>query len=335
MTKYTNNAPTYHSELDIVDTSTPDNGDNISLADRQNFDNILVLAERIGTLANLTTTEKTNLVGAINELVSGKVSTSDIIAIAKGGTGANDADSAVKNLFASFTANAAFHNSLYRGKSLGTEVTQEQWDAISAGTFDDMYIGDYWTINSRVYRIAAFDYWLHCGDTECTTHHIVLVPDANLYNAQMNGSNVTTGGYVGSEMYTSNLAAAKTTIKGDFNAAHILSHREYLVNAVTNGRPSGGAWCDSDIELMNEHMVYGKHFEPASDGTNVPAIYTIDNAQLPLFALEHSRICNRAYWWLRDVVSAAHFARVSGDGRCNDDGASASLGVRPAFGIKA
>lgn len=230
---------------------------------------------------------------------------------------------------------AGFHNSIYRGKSLGSSVTADQYAQISAGTFDDLFIGDYWTIGGVNYRIAAFDYWLRTGDTECTTHHAVIVPDSNFATAKMNDTNITTGGYVGSAMYTSNLAAAKTTIKGDFNAAHILSHREYLVNAVTNGRPSGGAWCDSDIELMNEHMVYGKHFEPASDGTSVPAIYTIDNAQLPLFALEHSRICNRADWWLRDVVSAADFANVAGDGNCAYGSASSSLGVRPAFAIRA
>ncbi len=337
MTEYTNNSPTFHSKIDIVDTSTPDNGDNISLADRQNFDNILVLAERIGDLTGLTTTAKNDLVAAINELVSGKVSTSDIIAIAKGGTGASTADGAIKNLFASFTANAAFHNSLYRGKNLGTEVTQDQWDAISAGTFDDMYIGDYWTINSRVYRIAAFDYWLHHGDTECTTHHIVLVPDANLYTAKMNDSNVTTGGYIGSKMYTENLASAKTTIKGDFNASHILSHREYLTNAITSGYASAGSWYDSDIELMNEVMVYGTDFFTPHNslGATIPNTHTVDTSQLPLFALEHSRICNRANWWLRDVVSATGFATVAYGGSCTSTAASHADGVRPAFGIKA
>lgn len=97
-----------------------------------------------------------------------------------------------------------------------------------------MFIGDYWVINNIRWRIAAFDYWLYCGDTECTKHHVVLVPDPCLYHAQMNTSNVTTGGYVGSAMYTSNLATAKTTITNAFGSGHILSHRKYLDNAVTN-----------------------------------------------------------------------------------------------------
>ena len=84
--------------------------------------------------------------------------------------------------------NAGFHNSIYRGKNLGTSVTTDQWNAIYDGTFDDLFIGDYWTIGGVNWRIAAFDYWLHCGDTECTTHHVVIVPDSCLYNAQMHNT---------------------------------------------------------------------------------------------------------------------------------------------------
>ena len=84
---------------------------------------------------------------------------------------------------------------------------------------------------------------------------------------------------------------------------------------------------------MTEQMVYGKQFGTVSDGTNVPANYTIDNAQLPLFALDHSKICNRAGWWLRDVVSSAYFAIVGGYGYCYSYNASNACGVRPAFAI--
>ena len=127
--------------------------------------------------------------------------------------------------------NAGFHNSLYRGKKLGTSVSAEQYAQISAGTFDDMFIGDYWEINSVIWRIAAFDYWLHSGDT-------------------------------------------------NFNIG-------------------------------------------------------IDKTQLPLFQHEPSRICNRASWWLRSVVSATYFARVFTSGLASAGGASDSLGIRPAFAIRA
>ena len=239
--------------------------------------------------------------------------------------------------------NAGAHNAIYRGKSLGSTVTTAQYAAIKAGTFDDLYIGDYWTIGGVNYRIAAFDYYLNSGDTNCTTHHVVIVPDTCLYNAQMHNTssggyeggaaNTTTGGYVGSDMYKSNLEQAKTTIKSAFSG-HVLKHRIYLTNAVANGRASGGAWCDSEVDLMCEQMVYGSGiFSPVSDGSNVPANYRVEKSQLPLFQHEPSRICNRNNWWLRDVITASNFADVGSGGRAACGGASNSRGVRPAFCI--
>ena len=238
--------------------------------------------------------------------------------------------------------NAGAHNAIYRGKSLGSTVTTAQYAAIKAGTFDDLYIGDYWTIGGVNYRIAAFDYYLNSGDTSCTTHHVVIVPDTCLYNAQMHNTssggwesgaaNTTAGGYVGSDMYKSNLEQAKTTIKSAFSG-HVLKHRIYLTNTVANGRASGGAWCDSEVDLMCEQMVYGSGiFSPVSDGSNVPANYRVEKSQLPLFQHEPSRICNRATWWLRDVITASYFAIVD-NGHANYIDASNSRGVRPAFCI--
>lgn len=230
--------------------------------------------------------------------------------------------------------NAGAHNSIYRGKNLGTTVTEEQWEAISSGTFTDLYIGDYWVIGGVNWRIAAFDYYLNCGDTSFTKHHAVIVPDTCLYSAQMNTTNVTTGAYKGSAMYTANLTQAKSTINSAFGSSHVLSHRIYLSNATSNGRASAGEWTDSTVDLMCEHMVYGSGiFSPVSDGSNVPNNYRVEKGQLPLFALEPSRICNRDTWWLRDVITAANFAYVSSNGLANYSDASYSFGVRPAFCI--
>lgn len=230
---------------------------------------------------------------------------------------------------------AGAHNSVYRGANLGTSVTSAQWAAIQAGTFDDMYIGDYWVIGGVTYRIAAFDYYLRAGDTDMTTHHVTLVPDVPMYTHVMNDTNVTTGGYVGSKMYTSGLTQAKNTINTAFGSTHVLTHRQYLSNAVTNGRPSGGSWYDSTVELMTEQNVYGgKIFGAGNDGSSVPALYTVDKSQYPLFAFRPDLISNRQTFWLRDVVSAARFASVSDGGNAACNGASGVRGVRPAFSIK-
>lgn len=238
-----------------------------------------------------------------------------------------DIDS-VRNVLAD---GAAAHNCIYRGKNLGTSVTAEQYAAISSGKFTDLYIGDYWVINGVTYRIAAFDYYYNCGDTNFTKHHVVIVPDTSLYKAQMNTSNVTTGGYTGSAMYKSNLAQAKTTIKAAFGSTHVLTKRELLTNAVNGNTPSGWAWFDSDVELMNEVQAYGSVAWGAHDGNgyNVAS----GDGQFPLFMFDRTKLHNREDYWLRDVASATDFSHVSGNGHAHCYNASSSFGVRPAFCI--
>ena len=230
--------------------------------------------------------------------------------------------------------NSGAHNAIYRGKYLGSSVTETQWDAISAGTFDDLYIGDYWTIGGVNWRIAAFDYYYNCGDTNFTKHHVVIVPDTVLYTHAMNDTDITTGAYVGSKMYTEGLEQAKTTINNVFGSSHVLSHRIYLSNATSNGKASAGAWTDSTVDLMCEHMVYGSGiFSPVSDGSTVPNNYRVEKSQLPLFAHNPRMIAIRSAWWLRDVISSANFADVSDYGFASYYYASDALGVRPAFCI--
>lgn len=265
----------------------------------------------------------------INELVSGNK-------LLVGTTDGNKAIAAEDALFAMLDgfAPVELRRVLFRGKNLGTALTAVQKAVIKDGSFKGMFLGDYWSIGGRIWRIVDMDYWYNCGDTAFTSHHLVIMPDEALYNTQMNTTNVTTGGYVGSAMYKSNLANAKTIVNAAFQGS-VLTHREYLCNAVANGRQSGGAWFDSSIELPNEPMMYGHpHFSPTSDGSTVPSIYTISKTQLALFMVCPRFIVNRSYnQWLRDVGSAAVFAYVDNNGLPNCGGASYSAGVRPVFPV--
>ena len=230
---------------------------------------------------------------------------------------------------------AGSHNSIYRGNNLGSAVTEEQWASIDDGTFDDMYIGDYWVIGGVTYRIAAFDYHLYSGDdVELTTHHVTIVPDKPLYNHVMNDTNSTTGGYVGSKMYKTGLNDAKSTINSAFGSSHVLNHRALLCNAATGGKPSGGSWYDSTVELMTERVLYGNSiFGVANGSSSIPYMYTAEKSQFPLFSFRHDLISNHSGFWLRDVVASVGFANVSAGGLVAYVNATSFIGVRPYFSI--
>ncbi len=257
---------------------------------------------------------------------------------------------AYANALAALTANeAGNHNAQFFDKNLGVFS-----DAISAkirdGSFEGIYPGVYFDFSNIAYsyldendetqnstysgriRFVDLDYYLRCGDSDLTTHHVVAVPDNPMFSAHMNETNTTEGGYVGSKMRTKYLRRAEAIFKACFGDDHVLSHREYLVNAVTDGRPSAGAWCGSVVELMDERMVYGSCiFDSAStDGVTVPSRYSVSHMQLAAFRHKKVLVNNRQWYWLRNVVSPAIFARVDARGHCTFRSASHVGGVRPA-----
>lgn len=218
------------------------------------------------------------------------------------------------------------HANIWRGKNLGSVVTDEQKYAIGSGTFKDLFIGDYWEINNRKWRIADMDYFYNVGDIALKKHHLVIIPDQYLYLAVMNDTSSTSGGYAGSKMRTAGLDDAKNIINSAFGDL-VVTHRDFFTNAVTDGRPSGGAWFDSTVELMNEIMVYGCHIRAAmGTGAIVPTNYTTAKKQLSIFRLNTTLLNQKAGLWLRDIVSSNQFAHVSYSGA-----ASAEIADHPEY----
>ena len=270
-----------------------------------------------GDLTTLETEDQTSLIAAINEVFG------------LAGTNADDIKTLKELTKMLGQTGASRANSFIYEHDLGTSFTAEQSADIRAGKFELVRTGGYWTINGRKYWAAHADYRLNCGDTALTTHHMLVIPDKSFYNHVMNDANDTTGSYYGSKMKTSGLADALATVKADFGADHILTHRIILPNAVSNGASSGWAWYDSQIDLMNEKMVYGSHAwgGGAQNGYDTG----IDKSQLALFQARPDLITNRQNYWLRDVRSAPNFCSVGGYGLAFTRGASTSFGVRPAF----
>lgn len=220
---------------------------------------------------------------------------------------------------------AGSHNSIYRGKNLGTTITGEQLSNIANGTFRDLFIGDYWTINNVKYIIADFDYMYNISDTALKKHHIVVVPERNMYSHVMNDTDTTEGGYVASKMYTEGLNDALISFKNAFGESHVLTYKNILSTTTNGGIPSNWAWKSRQIDIMSEAMVYGQNAW-RRNGYDVGC----QKSQLSLFKYRHDMIqVERSWFWLRDVIFSTHFSIVNSFGHASYSGASGSGGVRP------
>lgn len=223
---------------------------------------------------------------------------------------------------------AGFHNSIYRGKYLGNSFTNDQSAAIRAGTFDGLFVGDYWTINGVDWVIVGFDIRYNIGDTPLTTHHIGVMPRVSLNDSQWYTSNDTSRGYVNSTVRANikGSGGAQSKFIAAFGSDHVLSFRELYPSAYSSGNATGWAWVDARTELLSEVDVYGcMAWSLGGKGHEVGA----DKSQLPIFRLRPDFANIRANWWLRSVYSATHACVVYDYGYASYAGASVSLGVRP------
>ena len=226
------------------------------------------------------------------------------------------------------------HNNIFRGHDLLNYFTNldELQNAVSSGDFSKIYIGDYveqtitysGTQYTTKYRVAGINTFKNYGDTALTRNHLVLIPD-RLFDAQMNTSNTTSGGYVGSRMYTTVLPALLNALAGSSSTpfyGKIISHRELFPNAENNW-----AWYDNSLCLLSEMEAYGSRIF-SSYGHSI-GFY----AQMPLFKLNPDYISkfNRQNVWLRSVDSSTFFCGADHGGLASHANASYSFGVRPRF----
>ena len=253
------------------------------------------------------------------------------------------------NWYATYPDGAEAHNAMWGGRDITAAFDAGTVsEHIADGTFRDIFPGDYITkqvtISGTAYTVnwvvADCDYWWHKGDQNngMETHHVVIVPQAPIFNARMNPTNTTEGGYAGSEMYRNVIPACATGIVNAFGASHILTFRDWLIsgmaaNQISSGLPNftGGAqwgaspWVSVQCDLMTEKMVLGAPVNSASALDEWCA-----TRQMSAFRLSEKLInCNRQWYWLRNIVSSAYFAVVIGYGSARSYDASGVSGVRP------
>lgn len=249
------------------------------------------------------------------------------------------------------------HNNIYRGADLLSaghfSSINDIITAISQGNFEDIFVGDYFTASYTVdgaqqsakFRIAGINYFkAAANEWGVQDNHVCIVPDT-LGSSVMNDTNVTTGGYIGSKMYTTVLPKYYAALAGSVGTpfyGHIKAMKESLVNGVDNTIQAGGGiakwtgaatgWADIaniSLCLLSELEIYGtRNFGTAGDNVK-------NAAQLPMFRLNPNTI---TVWgtkntWLRSVASSAAFCLAGGGFHANNYYASYVFAVRPRFAI--
>ena len=255
-----------------------------------------------------------------------------------------------QNVLESWPDGAEAHNAMWGGRDITAAFNNGTVSAnIANGTFKDIFPGDYITksvtISGTAYTVnwvvADCDYWIYKGDTAMTAHHVAIVPQQPIFDANMNATNTTEGGYAGSRMYKETIPACAAGIVGAFGSDHILTFEDHLTRdlntsvvssgiTVFTGAPNwNGEWYSQQCNLMSEAMVFDGPHCASSALDNIMA-----TRQMSAFRLSERLInYNRWSWWLRDVVSSSYFAYVYGYafgvGANAGYATSKGVGVRP------
>lgn len=218
------------------------------------------------------------------------------------------------------------HNSLYRGASLGTNASQYM-NAIRNGTFSGMYLGDYWTYAGVTWRIAAFNYFMNVGGTPINRHHVVVVPDHQLYSAPLHETNPFKGSYLDHTINKSGLAQAERMVKSAFGDANVMKGWTRVSQGINdNGTVISYTWYSSYAMLLDETMVFGRRLMGAGPEGNA-----LNLGQLPAFERNHTMIFTGDEYWLRDRSHASTAVYLKSNGEVSTAPIQYGFGIRPYF----
>ena len=240
---------------------------------------------------------------------------------------------------------AQTHNNIFRGSNLGALNTTHIAN-IQNGSFRDMFIGDYFSINGSNYVIAGINYKRGHGDNSSLGNHLLLMPDRfsklddgtvmisdGKATHYMNDTDTTAGGFANTKLYKTYMPSIQRKLEADFGS-HLLNFKEIISTHVDeSGAPDQAEWRDAKVGIPGEVMVYGTIL----NGNNKNGSwYNVgdDTMQLPLFRLnpEESNNHRNAAFWLRDIHSASEFAYAGNRGDASWNGASnTGAGVRAFF----
>lgn len=270
------------------------------------------------TLVNTATLKQVSVANIYRTGASSSVSQSNITKI----VGTPATPYSVSRLLDRSYDPASMHRNVFRGKYLGNAYTAAQKLAVSSGSFDDLYVGDYWTINGVNWRIVDINYYKQRGDVKVTTNHLVIMPDTTLRDGKMyeDFNTANSGAYQGCNARSNHYPAMISIIQAAFGSANMLVWRQMNTSSISNGKPSGNNWYGASMEIPNQIQIFGSMiFNPDYIDGNTPAgVRTEANTQFSLFRLMPEMITvnstTKNAYWTRDCLSPVMFAGVDGGG---------------------
>ena len=226
-------------------------------------------------------------------------------------------------------ANANTHNATYRGQSLGSFNETFAGD-IENGTFNNMWVGDYFVVNNHTYKIAGFNYEYGPEENIELGNHLIMLTDA-LSNQAMNSSNTTVGGFAGTELFKNYFPQIESQLQTDFGK-HLLTFNSYLSTSIDgNGAPNNGQWYSLKACMCNSAMWWGSP-KYSNNANGVKFNLGDEDTQLPIMKLHTAEQSSGSkYVWLRDIDNSSGFAYAANDGSADWGNASNSNGVRAFF----
>lgn len=191
--------------------------------------------------------------------------------------------------YALFDNNPTMHANIYRGKNLGPQLTEEQHANIRNGSFNGMWIGDYWETGGIRYRIADFDYWY--SPHNITAHHVTIFPDSNLTTGPFSRSATTE---LESTIYTETIPSLRTGVERNLSCT-VFPHQVSLISRFKDGWPDAAANHTVVMSVPSQSMVYGSEkfsVQERSMATNGYRQEVSNSTQLALFRLARRFMTN-------------------------------------------
>ncbi len=201
------------------------------------------------------------------------------------------------------SVSSGYHNSHFRGKNLGTSITTEQLAAIKSGTYEDLFVGDYWKFpgigmnGGDTYGVIA---GFNLVTTEASIYnmdpHIVLwFTREHMAGEYLNDGPIDpTTGWVGMKIYTEILPTLLERIETVIPSERIVVSRTYVADAVDSSTMARTHTVTADDRIFMPTYAELRGYEDIgkANGWSARSVYPRHRRQFPL--LVHNRgICDR------------------------------------------